>query len=153
MTPASVPRRRAVDAPAPRTPAPAPAADHGADAVPRAELVAVGSSEAYARLLGASGVPIVVEFTARWCGPCRHTRLLLEQAAARHHDTAVFAYVDIDETPDLAETLGVKNLPTVVFYHNGRVVGSLEGHDPARLHELLRQLVVPRPGAGLRVGR
>ena len=76
-----------------------------------------------------SPVPVLVDFHAEWCAPCRGMAPGLEQLAAELGDAAVVAKVDIDANPELAERYGVRSIPTLVFIQDGaevdRVVGAV----------------------------
>lgn len=72
-------------------------------------------------VLGASR-PVLVDFTASWCGPCKHQSVILEQIAEGSDDVLV-AMVDVDECPDLAARFGVRGMPTLLAFRDGKEVG------------------------------
>ena len=74
-----------------------------------------------------TGVPIVIDIYAVWCGPCQELAPQLEEAAAHFGDRCRFLKVDSDEEPDVASTLNVNGLPTVLFIKDLRVVARAEG--------------------------
>lgn len=78
-----------------------------------------------------SDIPVVVDFWAPWCGPCRAMAPAFEQAARELEPKLRFAKVDIDKAPDLAARYGVQGVPTLVVFRNGeeadRQVGALPG--------------------------
>ena len=66
-----------------------------------------------------SPVPVLVDFNATWCGPCRMLKPVLEQVAEERPDVKVVS-VDVDEAPELAEEYGVSSIPCLVLVENGR---------------------------------
>jgi len=87
-------------------------------------------------LVGAASVPVLVDFWAEWCPPCRAIAPILEQVAADLGDEALVAKVDIDKNPALVERFGIASIPTLVFFRDGveadRVVGTATGADLAK---------------------
>ena len=77
------------------------------------------NSSQFDTLIGGSK-PVVCDFFATWCGPCKMLGPVIEQVAADHADKAVFVKVDVDECPDLAARYGIMSIPFVaVFRRNG----------------------------------
>lgn len=69
-----------------------------------------------------SELPVVVDFYATWCGPCRQLSPILERLAQELAGRVVVAKIDSDANIDLAATYGVSGLPTILFFHRGNVV-------------------------------
>jgi len=82
-------------------------------------------------LKSAGETPVLVDFWAPWCGPCRSLAPVLDQVATKLGDKALIAKVDIDESPELADRFGVSSIPALFFFKDGVVVKKLVGSRPA----------------------
>ena len=74
-----------------------------------------------------AGKPVMIDFWATWCGPCRRVAPLIEQLAEEYADTAIVGKVDVEEQDELAAQFGIRNIPTVLFIKNGEVVDKVVG--------------------------
>lgn len=77
-----------------------------------------------------SGLPVLVDYWAPWCGPCRVLGPVIEQIADERHGTLKVAKVNVDEEPHLAERAGVQGIPFVVLYLDGRPIAESVGAQP-----------------------
>ena len=74
--------------------------------------------------------PVLVDFCATWCGPCRMLGPVIEEIAKEYEGKVVVGKVDVDSNQDYAAKYGVRNIPTVLVFKNGEVVGRQVGVAP-----------------------
>jgi len=74
--------------------------------------------------------PVVVDFWAEWCGPCRMVGPIISDMASEYGDRAVITKVDVDKNPGIAQQFGIRNIPTILFFKNGQVVDKQVGAVP-----------------------
>lgn len=82
-----------------------------------------------------SGKPVVIDFWAEWCGPCRMVGPIIDELAAEYDGKVVIGKCDVDENDALAVKFGVRNIPTVVFLKGGEVVDKQIGAGPKSVFE------------------
>ena len=80
--------------------------------------------------LKAGNLPLVVDFWATWCGPCRMVAPIIEELAAAYDGKIVVGKCDVEENDDLAAEFGIRNIPTILFFKGGQVVDKLIGAQP-----------------------
>ncbi|HEY1691368.1 MAG TPA: thioredoxin [Polyangiaceae bacterium] len=88
--------------------------------LPLARPVTVGSAQEFDELVSGAGVPVLVDFWAAWCGPCRAVAPELEKLAKERAGRVVVAKVDTDALPDVAGRFGIRSIPTMVLMKDGR---------------------------------
>lgn len=91
----------------------------------------------------AQGKPMVVDFWATWCGPCKKIGPYIEELAQQYADQVIIGKVDVDENDGLAIRFGIRNIPTVLFFRNGEVTDKQIGAAPkaafeAKIQSLLK---------------
>ena len=69
----------------------------------------------------ASGNPVVIDFWAEWCGPCRMITPVVEEVAEEFKTKAVVGKVNVDDNPQVTMQFGIKNIPTLLFFKNGQL--------------------------------
>jgi thioredoxin 1 len=89
-----------------------------------------------------SGKPVVFDFWAVWCGPCRMIAPIIEEMSHEYGDKAIIGKVDVDNNNEIAVKYGIRNIPTILFLKNGEVVDKVVGAVPkstltAKLDSLL----------------
>ena len=71
--------------------------------------------------------PLVVDFWATWCGPCRAIAPYIEELAKEYDGKIVVGKCDVEENDDIVAEFGIRNIPTILFFKNGEVVDRLVG--------------------------
>ncbi|MDR2853975.1 MAG: thioredoxin [Prevotellaceae bacterium] len=69
-----------------------------------------------------SGKPVVIDFWAEWCGPCRTIAPIIEELATEYEGRVEIGKLDVDDNIETPETYGIRNIPTILFFKNGVLV-------------------------------
>lgn len=72
-------------------------------------------------------LPLVVDFWATWCGPCRMIAPIISELAAEYEGRVTVAKCDVEEADDVAMEFGIRNIPTIIFFKNGEIVDKVIG--------------------------
>ena len=87
-------------------------------------------------------LPLVVDFWATWCGPCRMVGPVISELAEEYNGRIVVGKCDVEENEDLAMEFGIRNIPTILFFKNGQVVDKMVGAQAkARIQEKFEALL------------
>ena len=85
-----------------------------------------------------SSEPVLVDFWAPWCGPCRQIAPLVEQLAGENAGSAKIVKLNVDDAPQAAQNYGVSSIPTIMVFKNGEVIDRFVGVQPKnRLQEAI----------------
>lgn len=75
----------------------------------------------------AGGQPVVIDFWAEWCGPCRTIAPIVEELAAEYEGKVIIGKCDVEENDEITMKYGVRNIPTIIFLKDGQVVDKQVG--------------------------
>ncbi|MCP4675665.1 MAG: thioredoxin [Deltaproteobacteria bacterium] len=92
--------------------------------------IEIGTDSNFEDIVGKSEVPVLVDFWAPWCGPCRMVGPVLEEVAGEYSGRAKVVKVNIDEEQGVAGSMGVRSIPTIALFHEGEVKDVIVGARP-----------------------
>ena len=99
------------------------------------------TSETFETLL-TDGKPVMIDFSASWCGPCKRIAPFVDTLAEKYAEQAHVVKCDIEESEDLALRYGIRNVPTILFIKDGKVVDKFVGATTkAKLQEKFEKLL------------
>jgi thioredoxin 1 len=84
----------------------------------------------FTELVQNSDKPVMIDFWAEWCGPCRMVGPIVEEMANDYEGKAIIGKVNVDENPDVSAKFGIRNIPTILFVKGGQVVDKSVGAVP-----------------------
>jgi thioredoxin 1 len=80
-----------------------------------------------------SGKPAMVDFWAEWCGPCRMIAPFIEEISREYSDRVLVAKCDVDNSPQVAAKYGIRNIPTVLYFKEGKIADKQIGAAPKNI--------------------
>lgn len=91
-----------------------------------------------------SNEPVLIDFTATWCGPCKQLAPIIDELAKEYNGRLKVAKLDIDDSPDTPSSLGIRGVPTVIVFKGGKEVGRQVGLAPKSRLVALFQSHIPQ---------
>jgi len=77
-----------------------------------------------------SNKPVMIDFWAVWCGPCRMVAPIVEEMSEEFHGKAVIGKLDVDNNPNISAMFGIRSIPTMLYFKDGKVVDKVVGAAP-----------------------
>jgi thioredoxin 1 len=100
------------------------------------------AKKSFSELINAPGMPVLVDFFAEWCGPCKAMSPVLQQLAAEHSGKLKIIKIDVDKNPAAARQFQVQGVPTLILFHQGKMLWRQSGAmSAAQLSQIINQHV------------
>ena len=95
--------------------------------------------KSFSELINSPGMPVLVDFYADWCGPCKTMAPILQQVAAEHAGKVRIIKIDVDRNQAVAQQYRVQSIPTLILFHQGKVLWRQSGVVPSGQLKLVLQ--------------
>ena len=99
------------------------------------------AGEDFDRTVLGSEAPVMVDFYADWCAPCKYVAPLMDELAHTHQGTLLVVKIDTDQAPDLSQKFAIRSIPTVILFKDGEEVGRSVGFEPEKLRDMAQEAV------------
>ncbi len=97
----------------------------------------------FERTVLGSEAPVLVDFYADWCAPCKYVAPLMDELAQTHQGTLLVVKIDTDHAPDLSQKWGIRSIPTLILFKGGEEVGRSVGFEPEKVKAMAEEAVRP----------
>ena len=104
--------------------------------------VKVAAADFERTVLG-SEVPVLVDFYADWCAPCKFVAPLIDELAQTHQGALLVVKVDTDQAPELSQQFGIRGIPTLILFKDGEEVDRSVGFEPEKVRAMAEEVVRP----------
>lgn len=99
------------------------------------------TAEDFERTILSTTVPVLVDFYADWCGPCKIVAPMVDEIAGAHTGELLVAKVDSDRAQDIVQRLGIRGVPTLILFKGGEEVARSVGFEPEKIRDMVEQAV------------
>ncbi len=99
------------------------------------------TEEDFQRTVLEASPPVLVDFYADWCAPCKMVAPHVDEIARENQGRLLVAKVDTDRAPELAARLGIRGIPTLIFFKNGSEIGRSVGFEPGKLAAMVAEAI------------
>ena len=101
------------------------------------------SGEDFERTVLASEPPVLVDFYADWCAPCKYVAPLMDELARTHEGKLLVVKIDTDEAPDVSQEWDIRSIPTVILFKEGEEVSRSMGFEPEKVRSMADEAARP----------
>lgn len=114
-----------------------------------ADILELSKTEQFDEIINDPERPTLVDFWAEWCGPCKMVAPVIEKLAKEYDGRMTFAKVNVDELPEISNRYGVRSIPTLIVFREGKTATRITGFKPENaLRPHLDRYALPKPEAG-----